>query len=134
MNKIKSLQNYLYFLKLRLKSLRQVFTWQKRVKSLHTINKALIRVSLLVVGFTNKQIISSIYILLNRMNYLRKKNGLSFLARYLKACHILCMKAVAHEKGLCNSNSFSPKVALTRSGLPKIIPSYLRNLIRTNNI
>lgn len=126
--------NYLYFLKLRLKSLKQVFTWQKRVKSLQTINRALIRVSLLVVGFTNKQIISSIYIMINRMNHIRKKNGLSFLAKYLKACHIICVKSVAKDTTGFHSNSFEPKVSLTKAGLPRIIPSYLRVLIRTNHI
>lgn len=129
---MKNTLNYLFFLKLRLRSLRQVFTWQKRVKSLHTINKPLIRVSLLVVGFVNKQIIQSIYLFINRLNSIRKKNGLKYTAQYLKACHILCMKAIALDRN-AHSCTFSPKVSLTRAGLPRIIPQYLRVLIRSNN-
>lgn len=68
------------------------------------------------------------------MNSIRRKNGLSYLAKYLKACHILCMKAVAKDSTGFHSNSFEPKVSLTKAGLPRIIPTYLRVLIRTNSI
>lgn len=80
----------------------------------------------------NKQIIQSIYLFINRLNSLRKANGLKYTAQYLKACHILCMKAIASDRN-AHSCTFSPKVSLTKAGLPRIIPQYLRVLIRSNN-
>jgi hypothetical protein len=43
------------------------------------------------------------------------------------------MKVVASDNTLVTSSTYDVKVSLTRSGLPRILPSYFRVLIRANS-
>lgn len=112
-------------MKLRLKSLEKVFTWQWSVKSPNTIIPGLLRVSGLIVGKFNPSLIKAIFVLIFRLHQIRKKNGSSYLARYMKACHLILMKSYSYRKNIdIHSGIFDPRVSVNRAGLPRIIPSY----------
>jgi hypothetical protein len=88
-----------------------------------------------VTGHLNPDLIKAIMVLMRRLNDMRQKSSMKHVALYLKACHIYTMQFVAKGKDgspnrLINSVCYGPHVSLTASGLPRILPSYLRSLLR----
>lgn len=76
-------------------------------------------------------LISAIIVLFSRFKRIQDKNGLGYLAKYLKACHIYVMQYVSHstKHSFITSVTYGPHVSLTASGIPRILPNYLRCLI-----
>jgi len=63
---------------------------------------------------------------------LQAKSGKPGLVLYLKACNVLLMQAVG---GMRLSDTRGLKVAVSRSadGLPRVIPSVMRGMIRSGD-
>lgn len=118
-----------------MKTLRKVFTWHNCLKSVKSLFHAILKVVMVVNGHLNKNVVVCIGILLIRILYIVRKNGMTFAAKYLKSCGLFVMKAVGmkNHKTLHSSLYKDTKVSLCNGGLPRIIPSYLRNLIRKEN-
>lgn len=76
----------------------------------------------------NKEMCIAAYLFAKQVIYLGRKSGyLHLVARYLKQCNTCLMTAYG---GVNRPNgSFSVPVSLTRSGYPRIIPSFHRKMI-----
>lgn len=126
--------HYFYYQKLRLKRLKHLFSWHNSVKSVKSLVNPLVMVGLSVNGLINKNIIVNIAIFAVRLLKLNKKNGLTFTAKYLKSCGLYTMKAVGLDTKHIHSCVYKDtKVSITKGGLPRIIPTYLRVQIRSRN-
>lgn len=78
-------------------------------------------------GLTSEYCIAA-YLLSQEICRLRRKSGLLFAALYLKQCNTVLMKyygGVEYPPEL-----LTPQVSLSRGGLPRIIPSFHRNIIK----
>lgn len=112
------------------------FTWQWNLKFPSSLVWGIIDILRLMTDHVNPVWISSILVLFRRLHLLRRRNGISYLARYLKACHIYVMQYVACTKKLdsIHSHTYGITVGLTASGIPSILPVYLRSRLRSRNI
>lgn len=71
-----------------------------------------------------------IHIILNRTKRVMRTQGLFGLVKYLKACSVIIQQYVCgyHVKDI------SPRVSRTNSGIPRILPLYVRKEIRRGNL
>nr|QIP68030.1 RNA-dependent RNA polymerase [Erysiphales associated mitovirus 1] len=109
--------------------LKQLFSWQKGVKSFYLTKWQFVKIALLVRGRLTRSLIQSIIVLLKRLDIILKSQGLYGVALYLKACHVYTMQFLSKpgiSRRKISSIQFGPHVSLTRRGLPRIIPNYLR--------
>lgn len=94
---------------------------------------AFVRVSALVQGKVTQSTVLALLSLLRSCYRLGRAQGPSGLSAYLKACSIYTMRCVAGD-ALHNSCAFGMSVSLTRSGLPRIIPSVWRASILSGSV
>jgi hypothetical protein len=118
-----------------MRHIKNTFSWHNRVKSVKSLFHPILLVGLSVNGLLNKNMIFCIGIIIVRLISLIRKNGMTFTAKYLKSCGLFVMKSVGMKKksSLHSGLYKETKVSICRDGLPRIIPSYLRNQIRNNN-
>nr|UPW42095.1 MAG: putative RNA dependent RNA polymerase [Yunnan mito-like virus 26] len=130
--KIFNNSHYFYFQNLRMKSLKKIFTWHDRLKSVKSLYNSMLKVGLSVNGLVTNNTISCLGIFLVSIMKLIRKNGMTFTAKYLKSCGLFVMKAVGmRDKSSLHSCVYNDtKVALCNGGIPRIIPIYWRNGIR----
>ncbi|CAJ32467.1 RNA-dependent RNA polymerase [Ophiostoma mitovirus 1b] len=113
--------------------MKNLYSWQRGSKDLFHVNKGLFLVLKLVWGGTTISKLKSFYVLLVHLKTLQEKSGLAYTCQYMKACAIYVMKYVAKDPNKLAINSFSILVSLTDSGIPRIIPSYIRYQLRRGN-
>lgn len=82
------------------------------------------------VGSVKPEVIRSTIILLIRLDKLRKKNGIAYVCKYMKALSLYTMKYISSDKS-ATFYSYGLKVKLNKGGIPYIYPIYLRRLLRT---
>nr|UYL95348.1 MAG: RNA-dependent RNA polymerase [Chuzhou Mitov tick virus 1] len=114
--------------------MKYFYTWQRGSKDLFLINKGLLNILRLTWGDTTLNKIKAYYVLLLRLDSIRKANGLPYLCGYMKACGIFLMKSVGKDPTKLNLTSLGIWVSLTGSGIPRVIPSYFRTQIRQSNL
>jgi len=87
----------------------------------------------LILGHLNPNLIKSSYVLTSRLNKIRKTQGMATMCKYMKACtlYIYHYLSVSKKHSLIHSYTFDLPVSLTSGGLPRILPSYFRNSIRS---
>nr|QED42910.1 putative RdRp [Diversispora mitovirus B] len=67
------------------------------------------------------------------LNRMRKQSGMTFVVKYLKACHVLLQQSICGQK-LSDTGSLGARVSRTRGGgLPSLIPLHHRESIRKGN-
>lgn len=113
--------------------MKNLFTWQKGSKDLFHINKGLLQVLKLIWGGTTSSKVKAYYVLLISLINLQKHNGLRYTCLYMKACSVYVMKFIAQDPNKLDLTAFDIWVSLTDSGIPRIIPSYLRSQLRAKN-
>lgn len=112
--------------KLTRRSWRSVFEHTRQL-----IKGLLLKVPLLVsalltceVGLASTDFVRKVY----RLN---KKSGLLFTAMYCKQCAVVLQRY--YSGCWTRSDSLSVSISLTRTGLPRIIPTHIRKLIRNRD-
>lgn len=98
------------------------------------MGKSIFMIQSLVIGKFNGSLNKSNFVFLYRIIALGKKNGLGYTARYLKACHVITVRFISGYTADLSSGTFDPRVSLTRGGLPRIIPSYLRQRLYEGDV
>lgn len=81
---------------------------------------------LLLADYRTKE---ALYQMMNRIRFMWKRNGSTFLVLYLKECHRLMMKSLAGQ-----TNIEKLMRVATRRGLPLIIPGTLRLAIERSDV
>jgi len=79
-------------------------------------------------GSLTREVGLAVVSFVREVRQIQKRSGLLFLALYLKQCGVCLQRyyALSHDK----HQTLSVSVSLTRSGIPRIIPSVLRKHIR----
>jgi len=63
------------------------------------------------------------------LHRLQKKNGLTYMVKFMKSAQVLMMQALGGQR-LYNLNPLGPRLARTKAGLPRVIPALHRVAIR----
>nr|UPW42129.1 MAG: putative RNA dependent RNA polymerase [Xinjiang mito-like virus 43] len=86
-------------------------------------------------GNLTSALVRSTWVLLRSLDAIRQKNGLSFAAQYMKACALYVMQYVGHggHQPFLHSTTYGPHVALSHSGLPRILPMWFRVGLRSRD-
>jgi hypothetical protein len=63
------------------------------------------------------------------LHRLQKKNGLTYMVKFMKSAQVLMMQALGGQR-LYNLNPLGPRLARTNAGLPRVIPALHRVAIR----
>jgi len=113
--------------------MKKIYSWQRGVKNLFLLRDPLLRVGLLIKKRYSKSYISSIMVLLLRLNNLNKRAGIRYTCLYMKACSLYIIKFVVKDPNKPHCNTYGVKVSLTGRGIPRILPTGLRSLIYHNN-
>jgi len=111
-----------------LSSLWSMKAWQTGLKSRPWLLGRVNRIVFLVIGYTSHTYAGAAYRFVSFCIPLVRHRGLRGLAIYLKACSVLLQNAVAGRRVGCRE--FGVAVSVTRSGLPRVIPSEHRRYIR----
>lgn len=97
--------------------------WQKILECLPLLKMVLNRVILVVTDGLNKELCVGAHLFAKEVIRLVRKSGFLFTALYLNVlCH--CSKLMPRKTGLLPF-----PVSLTRSGYPRIIPSFHRSKV-----
>lgn len=97
--------------------------WQKILEGLPLLKMVLNRVILVVTDGLNKELYVGVHLFAKEVIRLVRKSGFLFTALYLNVlCH--CSKLMPRKTGLLPF-----PVSLTRSGYPRIIPSFHRSKV-----
>jgi hypothetical protein len=127
-------KQFLHLLRNKMVYIKKLFSWHLAVKSKNRLFLPLLKVTNLIGVHTTKATVSSIYLLSKSIILLIKKNGTNFTCRYLKYSSLYLMKYVAGESlDQKRSSLFDIHISITKGGLPRIIPSFLRRQIRLGN-
>jgi len=105
--------------------------WRGMLEHTRRITGLLNKIQLFVCRRLRKGYCISLWLMSKQIHRLYKKAGPLFLARYLKACLGCLMWYVAGRQG--PRPKLAVPVSLTKTGLPRIIPSGLRREIRERN-
>nr|AWY10985.1 RNA-dependent RNA polymerase [Sclerotinia sclerotiorum mitovirus 27] len=114
--------------------MKNLYSWHRGTKVLYRINKGLLVILKVTWGDTTVSKIRAYYNLVISLTTLQRQSGFSYVCLYMKACSIYVMKYVAKDPNKLAINSFGVLVSLTRSGIPRIIPSYFRLMIRKRDM
>lgn len=66
------------------------------------------------------------------LHRLQKKNGLTYMVKFMKSAQVLMMQALGGQR-LYNLNPLGPRLARTKAGLPRVIPALHRVAIRRSD-
>lgn len=104
------------------------WSWRRAFESPRWLKGLLIRVPLIISGHLSTESCIAAYLFAKEVVRIQRHSGYLFTALYLKQC-AACLQQ--HYSGdVVDSTQMSPYVSLTRSGLPRIIPSFHRRLIK----
>jgi hypothetical protein len=113
----------------------KVRSWQPDLKVWHRLMAPLISVARLTVGRITKDRIVSIVPFCKQVARLAKHRGIKGVVLYLKVCNVLLMQALPGSKMKPGSREIGKvAIAVTHSGLPRIIPKQHRRLICNGDI
>jgi hypothetical protein len=90
----------------------------------------LTKMVILLRGKLTPQYVRIVISFLREIVVLRRRSGINFTVKYLKACQILLMQSVSKQPNRAPGQAFGAAVSRTRGGLPRIIPKAHRSLIR----
>lgn len=115
--------------------LRKSFTWQGRVKSVSVWFLPMLSIGRVILKRLNPAVIKATFIFLKSLLKISRKSGVGHMCKYLKGVNIYVMQYVAsvNKQKFINSCTYGVHISLTASGLPRILPSYFRFLIKTNH-
>jgi len=105
-------------------------SWQWMLEHPRRLATSLNRMVLIVSGRYSKGWSIVTLVIARRIYHLYKKSGLRFASQYLKACQIQLMKFMAESPGLGKTHTSSTWCNCTSGGLPRIIPSSHRKILR----
>jgi len=125
-NNLKALNKYFSTLAKRLKCSSD---WQRAFKAQCSMIGYLNRVPILLLGRSGRTWILASFAFAKFAFALRRHSGFKGLAVYLKVATTLLLKAVAGAPIKGVASSLGHRVAVTRSGLPKMIPQVHRKQI-----
>jgi hypothetical protein len=121
-------------LKSKLSTFKSLFSWHFTLKSKNLFFLPLLRVVSLIRGKFSNAFISALFVLTWRLVKITARNGSGFSSRYMKYCSLFTMKYIAGERlPTSRSSTYDLRVSLTKRGLPRIIPTYFRSQINSNN-
>lgn len=66
------------------------------------------------------------------LHRLQKKNGLTYMVKFMKSAQVLMMQSLGGQR-LYNLNPLGPRLARTKGGLPRVIPALHRVRIRAGD-
>lgn len=81
-----------------------------------------------MIGRRTASIVRVSVFIFRRFHAIAAKGGVKFLVLYLKACHVLVMQSAAGMK-IPATQSLGVAVSRTKKGVPRILPSLLRERI-----
>lgn len=110
--------------------MKKIYTWQRGVKNLFLIRGSLLRVCRLIKAKYSREFVRSVIVLIWNIEKIRKIQGLKGVCLYLKASTIYIFKYSCKDYLPRNSCTYGPHVSLTRKGIPRILPRYLRERVR----
>jgi len=72
---------------------------------------------------------------MKRFRHLKKHRGDVYMNKYIKACQLYCYHFLSNDKkhNFINSQTFGLAISITKSGIPRILPSYLRVGLRSRD-
>lgn len=105
---------------------RQPLSWQKSLERFRVVRLVFIRLILLLSDGLCKEHCIAASLFWKECWRLKQKSGFLFLSLYLKQCRVAVQKVCAGDSVF----SPSPAISLTRSGVPRIIPSFHRKRIK----
>jgi len=119
-------------LRQRLLYIKRSFAWHDSVKAISKITPPLLSVGRLILGHLNPQLIKASYVLLSRLNVIRRTQGMGTMCKYMKACtlYIYHYLSVTKKHSFIHSHTFDLPVSLSAGGLPRILPSRFRDSVR----
>lgn len=128
----KSLKFKLY---LSIRALKRRYSWHKGVKTFRRFTGPMLCIVRLIADRLNTNHVTALYAFFGSLERFRQKNGLSYTAKYLKACHIYIMQYVAttQRNSLIHSCSYDIHVSVNKSGIPRILPVYWRARLRARD-
>jgi len=104
------------------------YSWRGVFEHTRRFLELLLRVPLVASAVLSCEVGLAAADFVKRVYRLKRQSGLLYTALYLKACRVALQRYYA---GYFNRHeSMSVQVSLTRTGLPRIIPSILRHRIR----
>lgn len=103
-----------------------VIRWQRLLEEPRVMRSYLNKVLLIIQDGLTKETCIGAYLFSKEVHRLVKSSGLLFTALYLKQCASSLQIAYG---GIYTPGLLPVPVSLTRSGYPRIIPSFHRNLI-----
>lgn len=106
-------------------------SWRRTFESSQTLRGCLLKVTLVVFGGYTSDLAISGYLFAKKVVRLVRKSGLLHCALYLKQCSSSLQQAYGGTKHL--PQLLPVPIALTRSGLPTIIPAHHRRAIRVGD-
>lgn len=106
--------------------IRTPITWQKSLERLRVVRLTFIRLILLLSDGLCKEHCIAAALFWKACWRLYRKSGFLFLSLYLKQCKVGIHKLCAGDPVF----QPSPSISLTRSGVPRIIPSFHRKKIK----
>lgn len=104
-----------------------IVSWRRVLEDSRVIKSAFNKLILSLRDGLTKECCIATHLFWKTSWRLGKRSGWLFLALYLKQCRVILQRYVAGDKP---PTSLAPAVSLTRSGLPRIIPSFHRKKIR----
>jgi len=107
-------------------------SWQRILEDprlLLLVSTTLNKVILIITDGLTKELCIGAYLFAKQIYSLGKKSGWLFVALYLKQCSACLMQWYAREVPILPTELSVP-LSLTRTGLPRIIPSFHRAKIR----
>lgn len=114
--------------------LKRSFAWHNSVKRVTRLFSPLLGVVRAISGGLEKEVIRSIFVLLVRLHRLSRHNGSAYACRYMKYSSLYVMKYVARDRSVpIHSGVYDLKVSLCTSGLPRLLPSYVRARVRSGD-
>jgi len=109
-----------------------VVDWQKVLEDLHRLVTSFNRMSLVILGRHTKGWSIAAFSLAKTVHTLNKRNGPSFCSAYLKSCHTALLNYLSKDLSTTPvvTQMYEPRCSLTRQGIPRIILSKHRKVIR----
>lgn len=107
-------------------NLRSAFLWHRIRNNANSLVSAFLRTFRLVEGRTSRSLVLFVIQQLRLYHRISKHSGYKGLSLLLKAAHQATMKAASGNPLEQTSN---PRIALTGSGIPRLLPPYVRTQI-----
>lgn len=101
--------------------------WQRFLENSRLLRSVLNKQILVITDRFTKEWCIAVFLFAANIRRIGRASGWLFLALYLKQCKILLQKFYAEDSSPTNMTVY---VSVTRTGIPRIIPSFHRRIIR----